>query len=441
MHLFGMSSDLERVDVLYTSLLVQAAHGLAVARPADAYESVAAYRRSWMLGFAYTIQQRLVAAERAAAERAESVRHQEAESGPSVSLVLADRAAMVDGAVAEAYPALRTAPGRLLSGTGSAAGAAAARRADLGGQRLRQARPSSAAMRLAGACRPGTFGPMRILLLAPPGAGKGTQGKRLSEHYGIPHIATGDLLRDHVERGTGVGREVKSQLDAGELVSDELVLQNGAGRARRPAMHPRATSSTDFPERCGRRSRGTGRRSHWGWRRRRGISRSRRSGADPARCCTGPSEEGRKDDTEDGDPPARLATYQSETAPVIDHYRDRGMLIEVDGMQPIENGDRRHHRASWRDAAGGLKRRQLVQSMTSLPASERSVSASKSPPSPISLRRHDPADVDAQPAVGERLRCRLRPRMGRLGVGQSEPAVAEDALRAPVDRLQRDLRL
>jgi hypothetical protein len=148
MHLFGMSSDLDRVDVLYTSLLVQAAHGLAVARPADAYESVAAYRRSWMLGFAYTIQQRLISAERAAAERAESaradsVRHHDAAPGPSVSLVLADRAAIVDGAVAAAYPRLRTAPGRLLSGSGSAAGAAAARRADLGGQRLgRRTRPA-----------------------------------------------------------------------------------------------------------------------------------------------------------------------------------------------------------------------------------------------------------------------------------------------------------
>jgi hypothetical protein len=147
MHLFGMSSDLDRADVLYTSLLVQAAHGLAVARPADAYESVAAYRRSWMLGFAYTIQQRLVAAERAAAERAESARHhgsaQGASDGPSVSLVLADRAAIVDGAVAAAYPRLRTAPSRMLSGSGSAAGAAAARRADLGGQRLdRRSRPA-----------------------------------------------------------------------------------------------------------------------------------------------------------------------------------------------------------------------------------------------------------------------------------------------------------
>jgi hypothetical protein len=129
--------------MLYTSLLVQAAHGLAIARPADAYESVAAYRRSWMLGFAYTIQQRLVAAEQAAAERAESVHQRERSTGPSVSLVLADRAALVDSAVAAAYPRLRTAPGRFLSGTGSAAGAAAARRADLGGRRLgKQSRPA-----------------------------------------------------------------------------------------------------------------------------------------------------------------------------------------------------------------------------------------------------------------------------------------------------------
>jgi Protein of unknown function (DUF2786) len=143
MHLFGMSSDLDRVDMLYTSLLVQAAHGLAVARPADAYESVAAYRRSWMIGFAYTIQQRLIAAEEAAKQRAESVQEQRPQAGPSVSLVLADRAALVDSAVAAAYPRLRAAPTRFLSGTGSAAGAAAARRADLGGRRLvKRSRPA-----------------------------------------------------------------------------------------------------------------------------------------------------------------------------------------------------------------------------------------------------------------------------------------------------------
>lgn len=139
MHLFGMSSDLARVDVLYTSLLVQAAHGLAVARPRDQGESVSAYRRSWMLGFAYSIQQRLVAAEAAVQSEAEASRvagRSAGASGPSVSLVLADRAAVVDRSVAQAYPRLQTARSRQLSGSGSAEGAAAGRRADLGGQRL-----------------------------------------------------------------------------------------------------------------------------------------------------------------------------------------------------------------------------------------------------------------------------------------------------------------
>ena len=137
MHLFGMGSDLARVDVLYTSLLVQAAHGLAVVRPRDRGESVSAYRRSWMIGFAYTIQQRLIAAEASVASQAEATRTSAASpTGPSVSLVLADRAAIVDRTVAEAYPRLRTARSRMLSGSGSEEGAAAGRRADLGGQRL-----------------------------------------------------------------------------------------------------------------------------------------------------------------------------------------------------------------------------------------------------------------------------------------------------------------
>ncbi len=138
MHLFGMEGDLERVDLLYTSLLVQAAHGLGVARPRRSYESVAAYRRSWMAGFSYTIQQRLLAAEEAAKAEAEGRRAAAAGGGgPSVSLVLADRVALVEQALADAYPRLRTAPTRVLSGTGSADGAAAGRRADLGAKRVR----------------------------------------------------------------------------------------------------------------------------------------------------------------------------------------------------------------------------------------------------------------------------------------------------------------
>src|SRR6202012_1765233 len=65
---------------------------------------------------------------------------------------------------------------------------------------------------------------MRVLMVAPPGAGKGTQGAVIAAHFSTPHIATGDLLRDHVARRTDLGRAVQAYLDRGELVPDQIVL-------------------------------------------------------------------------------------------------------------------------------------------------------------------------------------------------------------------------
>src|SRR5947209_10187040 len=65
---------------------------------------------------------------------------------------------------------------------------------------------------------------MRVLMIAPPGAGKGTQGALIAARFGIPHIATGELLRDHVARRTGLGLAVQEYLDRGELVPDQVVL-------------------------------------------------------------------------------------------------------------------------------------------------------------------------------------------------------------------------
>ncbi|MFC4016680.1 DUF2786 domain-containing protein [Micromonospora sp. GCM10011542] len=124
LHLFGFASDLERVDLLFTSLLVQAAHGLAgTVVPAD--EHPAAFRRSWLAGFAQVVGGRLWAAETAAATGTDT---------PSVALVLADRSDRVARRLAEVYPRLRTAPPRRLAGTGFGSGAEAGRRADLGGR-------------------------------------------------------------------------------------------------------------------------------------------------------------------------------------------------------------------------------------------------------------------------------------------------------------------
>ncbi|HEY1271665.1 MAG TPA: adenylate kinase [Terriglobales bacterium] len=73
-----------------------------------------------------------------------------------------------------------------------------------------------------------------VILLGPPGAGKGTQAKMIAEKYGVPHISTGDLLRDNVARGTELGLQAKAVMARGELVPDTLVCDMVAARLRQP---------------------------------------------------------------------------------------------------------------------------------------------------------------------------------------------------------------
>jgi len=132
LHLFGHESDLQRVELLFTSLLLQTAHALA-RTPVPAREHKAAFRRSWMAGFTGAIRQRLSAAERQAeAQAANRFRS----SGTTTALVLADRSALVTAAMHDEYPQLRSARPRQLSGSGARHGWAAGQRADLGGTRV-----------------------------------------------------------------------------------------------------------------------------------------------------------------------------------------------------------------------------------------------------------------------------------------------------------------
>ncbi len=136
LHLFGHRSDLERTELLFTSLLLQAATGLSRTR-VPAHEHKAAFRRSWLAGFRMAIGDRLdVAERRAQAEASDRFRA----SGTSTELVLADRSALVESAVHDAYPRLARARPRQLSGTGGAEGWAAGRRADLGEGRVGRVR-------------------------------------------------------------------------------------------------------------------------------------------------------------------------------------------------------------------------------------------------------------------------------------------------------------
>lgn len=79
---------------------------------------------------------------------------------------------------------------------------------------------------------------MRLILLGPPGAGKGTQAKRLVERYGIPQLSTGDMLRAAVAAGTPVGLQAKAVMDAGKLVSDEIVIGIVADRVEEADARP-----------------------------------------------------------------------------------------------------------------------------------------------------------------------------------------------------------
>ena len=75
---------------------------------------------------------------------------------------------------------------------------------------------------------------MILVLLGPPGSGKGTQAKELAKLYGVPHLSTGDMLREHVSKGTPLGLKAKPIMERGELVPDSLVLKMVAERIERP---------------------------------------------------------------------------------------------------------------------------------------------------------------------------------------------------------------
>jgi hypothetical protein len=144
-HVFGFLSDLERADILFTSLLVQMARALAV-QPVPSYGGAAkAWRRSWMLGYASAVVARVRAAEETAVASATSARDGAAGGGPPAELVLADRALTVRRQAEQAYP--RTRRTRVTySGSGYADGYREGQKADIGGAKLRS-RPAGALSR------------------------------------------------------------------------------------------------------------------------------------------------------------------------------------------------------------------------------------------------------------------------------------------------------
>ena len=175
---------------------------------------------------------------------------------------------------------------------------------------------------------------MRLLLIGPPGAGKGTQAARLSKTYGIPAISTGDIFRANVAGETDLGLKVKAILDAGDYVPDSLTNELISDRLAEADAeqgflldgYPRTVQQVEFlDEFLAGRGEALAAVVQLVADRDEIVERLRRRALD----------QGRSDDTEEAIR-HRQDVYLRETAPLIETYRDRGLLVEVDGLGTID---------------------------------------------------------------------------------------------------------
>lgn len=170
----------------------------------------------------------------------------------------------------------------------------------------------------------------RLIFLGPPGAGKGTQAKHLSETLEIPHISTGDILRSAIAQATPLGQKAKAYVEKGELVPDELLLDLVRDRLKQPDAHegwvldgfPRNVSQASFLDK---------------------LLQELNQSYDCAVNLEVPDEvligrllgRGRQDDNQETIR-RRLEVYRNETAPLIDFYKQRSSLRTIDGDRPLE---------------------------------------------------------------------------------------------------------
>lgn len=203
---------------------------------------------------------------------------------------------------------------------------------------------------------------MNILLLGPPGAGKGTQAKRLEERYGMIQLSTGDMLRAERASGSALGRQVQAIMDAGKLVSDDIMIALIASRIAGlkgkgfildgfPRTVPQAQALDEMLEKNGIAldrvieltvdedaliDRISGRFSCKSC----GASYHDRyhQPKEPGRCdICGSTDFVRRPDDNAETVKARLKAYREQTAPILPYYRAKGLLRSIDGMADIDS--------------------------------------------------------------------------------------------------------
>ena len=180
---------------------------------------------------------------------------------------------------------------------------------------------------------------MRLIIMGPPGAGKGTQATFIAEHFGIPAISTGDIFRANVSQGTPLGVEAQRYMDAGEYVPDDVTNQMVRNRIAEPDAdtgflldgYPRTLAQVKeldaMIELTGHQLDAV-------------LALTVDKNVIVGRLLQRAQVEGRADDTEDVIR-RRQEVYVEETAPLLDLYRQRGLLVEVDGIGEVGEVTRR----------------------------------------------------------------------------------------------------
>jgi adenylate kinase len=175
---------------------------------------------------------------------------------------------------------------------------------------------------------------MRLIILGPPGAGKGTQAARLAERHGIPAISTGDIFRSNIKNGTELGRQVQALLASGAYVPDEIT--NAIVRDR--LQQPDATKGfllDGYPRTKAQVAELDSMLEAQGHRIDAVLELTADVDEVVQRLMKRAETEGRVDDTEDVIR-HRQEVYVNETAPLADLYREHGVLRQVDGMGDVD---------------------------------------------------------------------------------------------------------
>ena len=203
---------------------------------------------------------------------------------------------------------------------------------------------------------------MRIVLVGPPGAGKGTQAEFIADHLSIPKISTGDIFRKNVSQGTPLGAEAKKYMDAGDLVPDEVTIAMVKDRISEPDASG-GYLLDGFPRNVAQAKTLDAMLDEIGdhldmvmelvvddeevVRRLAGRRTCRDCGqiwhivfdppADPEHCdrCNGALFQ--RDDDKEETIRHRLEVYNEQTAPIVDYYADRSILVGVDATGPVED--------------------------------------------------------------------------------------------------------